>query len=79
MQYSTLTNQNQITVPMRVRDSLALKPGDKLAFYEVGGDIKVSKVKSLDEFKGLLKNSKHKLTKQDTEGVWLERYKKYEN
>ncbi|PJA40305.1 AbrB family transcriptional regulator [candidate division WWE3 bacterium CG_4_9_14_3_um_filter_34_6] len=73
MNYSTLTNQNQITVPVRVRDSLSLKPGDKLVFYEVASRITVSKVKSISDFKGLLKDHTHKLTKKEKEGVWLQR------
>lgn len=78
MEYATLTKQNQITVPMKVRDKLKLKPSDRLVFYESGETIKVSKLKSIDDFKGLLKDSKIKLTKQMTESVWFERYEKYE-
>ena len=78
MDYATLTNQNQITVPMKVRDKLQLKPRDKLVFYESGGSIKVSKLKSISEFDGLLKDSKYKLKKKDKSGVWLERYERYE-
>lgn len=79
MEYATLTNQNQITVPMRIRDRLQLKPSDKLVFCETEGGIKVSKLKSISDFKGLLKNSKHRFNRQDKEGVWLERYKRYES
>jgi AbrB family looped-hinge helix DNA binding protein len=79
MEYATLTKQNQITVPMKVRDKLKLKPSDRLVFYESGETIKVSKLKSLDDFKGLLKDSKVKLNKKDNEGIWLERYVRYEN
>ena len=78
MEYATLTNQNQITVPMKVRDKLKLKPSDRLVFYESGDSIKVSKLKSIEDFKGLLKDSKIKLTKQMTESVWFEKYVKYE-
>ena len=79
MEYATLTNQNQITVPMRVRDNLKLKPSDKLVFYESGGTIRVSKLKSIDDFKGVLKDSKKEFQNQDTQGVWLERYKRDES
>ena len=75
MNYSTLTNQNQITVPVRVRDSLSLKPGDKLVFYEIANGITVSKVKSIKDFSGLLKGHTHKLAKKEKEGVWLQRHK----
>ncbi len=73
MEYATLTKQNQITVPMKVRDKLKLKPSDRLVFYESGETIKVSKLKSLDDFKGLLKDSKIKLNKQMIESAWTER------
>ena len=73
MNYSTLTSQNQITVPVRVRDSLSLKPGDKMVFYEIAGGITVTKVKSIKDFNGLLRGNAHKLSKQEKEGVWLQR------
>lgn len=78
MEYATLTKQNQITVPMKVRDKLKLKPSDRLVFYESGDTIKVSKLKSIDDFKGLLKDSKVKLNKQMIEGVWLDRHARNE-
>ncbi len=79
MEYATLTKQNQITVPMKVRDKLKLKPSDRLVFYESGETIKVSKLKSIDDFKGLLKDSKVKLNKQMIENVWSDRHIKNEN
>lgn len=78
MEYATLTKQNQITVPMKVRDKLKLKPSDRLVFYESGEAIKVSKLKSIDDFKGLLKDSKVKLSKQKIESTWTERQIKNE-
>ncbi|HNU76530.1 MAG TPA: AbrB/MazE/SpoVT family DNA-binding domain-containing protein [bacterium] len=74
MEYATLTKQNQITVPMKVRDKLKLKPSDRLVFYESGETIKVSKLKSIDDFRGLLKNSNVKLSKQKIESTWTERH-----
>jgi len=74
MEYATLTNQNQITVPMKIRDKLSVKPGDKLVFYDEGENVKVVKLKSVRDFDGLLKDSKHKICKKDTSGVWTERY-----
>ena len=78
MDNATLTNQNQITVPMRLRDKLSLKPGDKLSFYDVGDSVVVSKLKSIEDFKGFLDGAKKKLSKQDTENTWLERFARYE-
>ena len=74
MEYATLTKQNQITVPMKVRDKLKLKPSDRLVFYESGETIKVSKLKSIDDFRGLLKNSNVTLSKQKIESTWTERH-----
>ena len=79
MEYSTLTNQNQITIPMKIRDKLKLKPSDKIVFIQYGDTITVSKLKSISDFKGLIKDSKLKLNKKDKEEVWLERYKRYES
>ena len=74
MEYATLTKQNQITVPIKIRDKLKLKPSDRLVFYESGETIKVSKLKSIDDFRGLLKNSNVKLSKQKIESTWTERH-----
>ena len=74
MEYATLTKHNQITVPIKVRDKLKLKPSDRLVFYESGETIKVSKLKSIDDFRGLLKDSNVKLSKQKIESTWTERH-----
>jgi len=74
MEYATLTKQNQITVPIKIRDKLKLKPSDRLVFYESGETIKVSKLKSIDDFRGLLKDSNVKLSKQKIESTWTERH-----
>ncbi|MBW6441351.1 AbrB/MazE/SpoVT family DNA-binding domain-containing protein [Patescibacteria group bacterium] len=78
MEYATLTKQNQITVPMKVRDKLKLKPSDKLVFYESGDSVIVTKLKSIEDFKGLLKDYKVELGKQGNESIWLDRYIRYE-
>ena len=77
MDYATLTDQNQITIPLRIRDKLALKPKDKVIFYETPEGIKVIKLKNLKDFDGLIKDSKYH--KKFGEKVWTERYERYEN
>ena len=43
---STITSKNQTTVPKIVRQSLALKPGDKIKYIvNAGGLIRIVKVK----------------------------------
>jgi AbrB family looped-hinge helix DNA binding protein len=37
MTHSTITSKGQTTVPVRVREALHLKPGDKI-LYEIQGD-----------------------------------------
>jgi len=83
MQYSTLTSQNQITIPSKVRDKLQLKPGDKLAFYAVydsPDEVKMVKIPALRASAGVLSKYKKNLKSGATineEGVWTERYERF--
>jgi AbrB family looped-hinge helix DNA binding protein len=44
---SKLSNQNQITVPGKIRNALGLKPGDRIVFIEDEGKITVRNLKDL--------------------------------
>jgi AbrB family looped-hinge helix DNA binding protein len=44
---SKLSNQNQITIPGKVRNTLGLKPGDRIVFIEEEGKITVRNLKDL--------------------------------
>lgn len=53
---ATITSKGQVTVPKRIRDSLHLKPGDKLNFLlDDDGALRVAPVKSpVTALKGML-------------------------
>lgn len=43
---TTLTKKGQVTIPVAIRHSLGLAPGDKVAFVLEKGEVKVKRVKS---------------------------------
>jgi AbrB family looped-hinge helix DNA binding protein len=45
---SKLTSKGQTTIPREVRDKLALKPGDLIAFEMQGDAVQIRKVEPLD-------------------------------
>lgn len=52
---ATITSKGQVTVPKPVRDSLHLRPGDKLNFLLDDGELRVAPVKSpVTALKGML-------------------------
>jgi AbrB family looped-hinge helix DNA binding protein len=42
MPYSTITSKGQTTLPLKIREALQLKPGDRIS-YEIQGDTVVIK------------------------------------
>ena len=57
MNVATVTSKGQITVPVRIREKLGLRPGSKIVFDEQpNGDFVVrKKTGDIRELKGLLK------------------------
>lgn len=52
---ATITSKGQVTVPKAIRDSLHLRPGDKLDFLLDDGELRVAPVKSsVTALKGML-------------------------
>lgn len=45
-----ITSKGQITIPLKVREALGVKEGDKLVFEHKGGDIIVRPVKGKSKF-----------------------------
>jgi AbrB family looped-hinge helix DNA binding protein len=45
---SKLTSKGQTTIPREVRDKLALKPGDLIAFEIQGDAVQIRKIEPLD-------------------------------
>jgi AbrB family looped-hinge helix DNA binding protein len=60
---SRVSSQNQITLPVDVRNKLGVSPGDKVVFIEENGEIIIKSLKDLiyevvDSFKGFEETEK---------------------
>ena len=60
---SKVSSQNQITLPVDVRNKLGVSPGDKVVFIEENGEIIIKSLKDLiyevvDSFKGFEETEK---------------------
>jgi AbrB family looped-hinge helix DNA binding protein len=56
---TTITKKGQVTIPIEIRHSQGLGPGDKVAFVVEAGEVKVKPVKSaLDRSFGAIKPRK---------------------
>lgn len=56
---SKLTTKYQVTLPSYVRESLGIKPSDKVTFsINLKNEVVLKRVKSLDEVMGSIKSSK---------------------
>lgn len=52
-QYGTITSKNQITLPIKISQSLNLKPGEKILFSEENGRVVMTPaVKLVEELAG---------------------------
>lgn len=51
----TVSSKYQIVIPKEVRESMDIKPGQKLSFIVKGGVIYLVPVLSLDELQGFVK------------------------
>jgi antitoxin PrlF len=57
MQESTITAKGQTTLPKDVRAALCIKPGDKLRYLLLDGEVRILKARPIRDLKGVLKRS----------------------
>lgn len=50
----------QVVIPKKVREELALRPGQELIVYVLGGSIHFSKPRSIKDLRGIAKGMKWK-------------------
>lgn len=64
---ATLTSKGQITVPKRVREALAVQPGDKIAFriHDDGSVTVEAETVELGQLRGAIKPKVHGITVED--------------
>jgi antitoxin PrlF len=51
---TTLTSKGQVTIPKEIRDTLGLKPNDKIQFFIENGHARFKRLPSLEELAGSL-------------------------
>jgi antitoxin PrlF len=57
MQESTVTAKGQTTLPKDVRAALSIKPGDKLRYLLLDGEVRILRARPILDLKGILKRS----------------------
>ena len=57
---ATLSSKYQISIPKEVRDTLNLKPGQKLVFISTGSGVRLVPAVEVKDLFGLLKNVRSK-------------------
>ncbi|MGD0736387.1 MAG: AbrB/MazE/SpoVT family DNA-binding domain-containing protein [Terracidiphilus sp.] len=64
MPTATVTSKGQITIPVKIRKELGLKPGVRIDFYEIGdGEYALrAKTGSIMEMRGCLPKPDHTIT-----------------
>jgi AbrB family looped-hinge helix DNA binding protein len=50
-----LSPKFQVVIPKRIREELALAPGEKLQMYIMGGDIRLTRPRSFKSLRGIAK------------------------
>ncbi|MFQ5946662.1 MAG: AbrB/MazE/SpoVT family DNA-binding domain-containing protein [Anaerolineae bacterium] len=55
MEVVTVSPKYQVVIPQKVRESLGIKPGQKVQVIQYGGRIELIPVKSIKESRGFLK------------------------
>ena len=46
--------KGQVVIPKRIRERLGIKPGDEVRVSDADGEVRVRRVLSLDELRGIL-------------------------
>ncbi|MHA6181626.1 AbrB/MazE/SpoVT family DNA-binding domain-containing protein [Pseudomonas mohnii] len=67
MPSATLTSRGRITIPAQVRDSLGLKPGDRVHFFEMsdGQLAMVAATHSVQSLKGMIRKPRVAMSVED--------------
>jgi AbrB family looped-hinge helix DNA binding protein len=58
MQESAITAKGQTTLPRAVRDALGVSAGDRVRYIVEGNEVRLVKVRSVMELKGVLRDGK---------------------
>lgn len=71
MQYSTVTQKGQITIPINIRKALAINEGDKVAFVQTGNSITITVSEKMDlmSLSGCLPKPKKSLSIEEMNSI----------
>lgn len=69
---STITAKGQTTLPAAVRESLSIKPGDKVRYFIQDNGVLILPVKPVEHLRGLLKYDGPPATLEDMERAIVE-------
>jgi len=64
---SSITTKGQTTLPKPVRDALGVRPGDRVRYLVVDGDVRILPVRSIDRLFGTLRADGSPATLDDME------------
>lgn len=64
---SSITTKGQTTLPKPVRDALGVRPGDRVRYLIVDGDVRILPVRSIDRLFGALRADGPPATLDDME------------
>ena len=64
---SSITTKGQTTLPKPVRDALGVRPGDRVRYLIVDGDVRILPVRSIDRLFGALRTDGPPATLDDME------------
>jgi len=56
--YATVTSKGQVTIPAAIREKFGLKPHDRVDFVIDGNEVKMTRVKTLRDFKGMVESNR---------------------
>lgn len=73
MRELVLNDRGQTTIPKAVRDALGLKKGDKIRYFLIGNDVRITKVRSIKGLEGILaKHGQKALTLEEMDDAIAE-------
>ena len=64
---SSITTKGQTTLPKPVRDALGVRPGDRVRYLIVDGDVRILPVRSIDRLFGAMRADGPPATLDDME------------
>ena len=65
MEIVKISSKYQVTIPKRIRDTLGLRPGQRLQIMEIGNRIELTPERNIKEMEGFLEGIDTEVTRED--------------